>query len=335
MHAHAYNGLPDMQFVGVCDLDRERAQPLAREMNVPAYDSAERMLQELSPHIVHVVVPPQLPRGDFIRQAAAAGAAAVVIEKPIALLPSHFADLIQVNAETNIKVIVSHQRRYFANAQLILGRLPELGTIHFVRGSSQGWVMDMVTHVIDFMQMLTGDLLPDRVMATIWGARSYKDPRRNGPDNLIANLAYPNGTRGLLEVADPAFGVADFTSCTPRCNVDAWGSNGRAWIRQEGEVGWGFEVMGMQPLTGRSTWKEDTAIGQRTFTTAIKKWLEDENSPHGCRLEKAITSFRILLMAFNSALKGRPTTPADSFSDEDLDSLQAKVFAAAENRLGG
>jgi predicted dehydrogenase len=93
--------------VGVCDLDAERAEELARRHgNLPVHVDLNDLLREQRPDVVHVLTPPQSHR-DLTLQILEAGAH-VLVEKPMALSKSDACETAEAAHARELRIGVSH-----------------------------------------------------------------------------------------------------------------------------------------------------------------------------------------------------------------------------------
>ena len=343
-HARAYQGLRNMKVIALCDKDRERLAAGVKELKVPGYKSYEEMLEKERPDIVHAVTKPSVPRAVWVEPAATFGVQVLVVEKPLALVPSEAEALARAQQKTSLKIIVNHQRRYmpFATKLLELIASGSLGQVHFVRASTQGVIMDMATHLMDVALLTLGDMPPTHVWATAQGSSTYADPDRRCPEDLMATYTFAGGTRLFFEASLETFGTADFPYPHPeiyhdqrspfRCCIDIWANNGRFWWRENGT--WGYQIDGMDHPSVEQMWFEkDDMPAQCAYTQAIATWLDDPDQPHLCRFEIAKLGFDYIMAAYHSALLGRRLTWPTPFTDAEWKQLRNKLVNAPRNSL--
>src|SRR5688572_9256048 len=80
-HVAAVKALPDVELVGVFDLDKQRARENAEKWGTVAFDSMEQMI-EAGANVIHVLTPPAVHAK--VAKAALEKGCHVLIEKPIA-----------------------------------------------------------------------------------------------------------------------------------------------------------------------------------------------------------------------------------------------------------
>jgi predicted dehydrogenase len=328
-HARAYEGIAHMQVVALCEQDPERLRQGLAQLDHAAhgYSDYGQMLTTEKPDIVHVVTAPTIPRAQWIEPAAAAGVRALVIEKPIGLRPSEVEAVANAVAQSDMKVLVNHQRRYmpFIQRWEELQRSPTPpGGVQFVRASTEGPLMDMATHLMDLALWAVGDVAPEAVWATAEGGADYGQPAFQCPDAMMATITFPGGVRLLFESVESALGTRNFRGCNGRCNMDLWTDRGRFWWRQFCLSG--HQVAGAAwPFLEATNMEADDPPAQRRFTEAIATWLEDESQPHRCRFELAKLGQDILFTAYRSALLGKRLQWPSPLSDAEWEQLRCRL----------
>lgn len=98
----------DVSIVGVCDIEKDKAEKIATTFNIPKkYDDVTTMLGETSPNVVHILTPPK-SHVKLAIQAMDAGCH-VLVEKPMALTVENARRMIDKSKEKNVKLSVCHQ----------------------------------------------------------------------------------------------------------------------------------------------------------------------------------------------------------------------------------
>jgi predicted dehydrogenase len=83
-HLHQLKSMQDIELVGVCDLNKERAEFVAKRFNITnVYQHFSMFLRDCSPQVVHVLTPPQFHK-KLALEAMESGCH-VLIEKPMAM----------------------------------------------------------------------------------------------------------------------------------------------------------------------------------------------------------------------------------------------------------
>ncbi|MEE9294825.1 MAG: Gfo/Idh/MocA family oxidoreductase [Phycisphaerae bacterium] len=153
-HARIYRDLPDVELVGICDLDPKRAEDTARQVGAPALTDAADLLGKVD--AVTIAVPtvrhPEVSR-PFIQSGVA-----TLIEKPIAPDRESAAEMLRWAQESNSIISVGHSER-FNPVVLAMGRMnvePKFIETQRVspftfRSADIGVVFDMMIHDIDIV----------------------------------------------------------------------------------------------------------------------------------------------------------------------------------------
>jgi predicted dehydrogenase len=156
-HARLYASLPGAQLIGVTDQSVERAQTIADRHKARVF----RTVDELLPHVdvVSVAVPTS---GHYaVAKACLQAGKHVLIEKPIAALPTEAQELVQLAKQRSCCIQVGHSERF--NPVMALMR-PYIGKPVFVechrlssfseRGTDVDVVLDLMIHDLDLVLSL-------------------------------------------------------------------------------------------------------------------------------------------------------------------------------------
>jgi predicted dehydrogenase len=218
-HAQAYQSLPESQFVGVYDINYDRACALAQRYKVHAYQNLEEMLQDpavqaasiCSPHTSH----PEMV------EACAQAKVHALVEKPMAVDLKGCDRAIQAAEEAGIKLAVISQRRFYEPVIRMknaieagkIGR-PVLATVTVMgwrdeayyrmdlwRGkwSSEGGgvMVTQTTHQIDLFQWFMGPI------AEIFGYwDNLNHPYVEVEDTAVAVVRFRNGGMGTILISN-------------------------------------------------------------------------------------------------------------------------------------
>jgi predicted dehydrogenase len=179
VHLAALHDLEQVDLVGVCDVDQERASSAAAAHGVPAYTDFRAMLDALRPDVVHVCTPHD-QHAPVAVECIGRGIH-VVLEKPVAHTLAAAQPVVEASrANPAVKVAVCFQNRYNRAAQeayrLIAGG--SLGAVrgalatvawhrtseYYARGpwrgqrarSGGGVLMNQAIHTLDLLQWFVG-----------------------------------------------------------------------------------------------------------------------------------------------------------------------------------
>lgn len=218
-HVTAYKA-NELEIVGLCDLDTEKAKAFREEMNIPeetpVYADSLELMDREKPELVAIAT----SSGDHAKIAVEAirRGIHVIIEKPVALSMKD-ADAIIAEAEKyQVKVCVNHQNRFNPTIRKIreaveegkLGKLTHASAaIRWFRGESYykqaawrgtwkedgGALMNQCIHDIDLMiWMLGGE--PDEVFGYV---ANNTHPYIEAEDLGMAVVHFKNGCIGKIE----------------------------------------------------------------------------------------------------------------------------------------
>jgi predicted dehydrogenase len=117
LHLDAIRANPDIELVGVCDLDAARAESAGRAFGVPFFTDHRELLRAVSPQVVHITTPHD-QHVPVALDALDAGAH-VLTEKPIGQSVAAGRCLVERAAASDRKVGVVFQNRYNPTAAAI------------------------------------------------------------------------------------------------------------------------------------------------------------------------------------------------------------------------
>jgi predicted dehydrogenase len=106
-HIRHLRRIKDIDIVGVCDIDEEKAQRTAKRFGIRnAYRETSEILSEQAPDVVHLLTPPQTHK-ELSIQAMEAGCH-VLVEKPMALNVNEAEEMISASRFYGISLGVCH-----------------------------------------------------------------------------------------------------------------------------------------------------------------------------------------------------------------------------------
>jgi predicted dehydrogenase len=155
-------------FVGFHDLRPERAEQVARELNVRAFDSADDLVADCD--ALTIVVP--TPAHAAVARTALARGRHLLIEKPLATTLEEADELLDLAQRQGVIVQTGHVERF---NRAVRAALPYVDRPRFIdsdrlapfnpRGSDVAVVLDLMIHDIDLVLALVGGIVSD-VQAT-------------------------------------------------------------------------------------------------------------------------------------------------------------------------
>jgi 2-alkyl-3-oxoalkanoate reductase len=136
-HVAAVKALPDVELVGVTDLDRTRAQANAEKWGTVAFDSLDQLI-DAGANVIHVLTPPAAHAK--VALAALARGCHVLIEKPIAEDEADALEIGRVAKSKGLTASVNHSLLYDPQIKRALdmvkaGALGDVVSVDILRGS--------------------------------------------------------------------------------------------------------------------------------------------------------------------------------------------------------
>ncbi len=229
VHAAAWAAVPGVRVVAVADLVPDAAARLAAEFDASAYGDHRELLTAERPELVSVCTPPAV-RLAVVRDAIAAGARAIHIEKPIAL---SYGDALEMGAlaeEAGVQLTVNLQRRFEAVQRHAAARIAEgaIGRIVTVEGYCPN-LPDWGTHIIDLILFHLGD----RPAAWVFGQIDVSVNRwvygQVTETASLTQIGWDDGVRAIVatgrEPQTPVLNLANDTG------IIVQGTEGRVLVR--------------------------------------------------------------------------------------------------------
>ena len=206
VHAANLAANPDVEFLLVYDVDQRRAETLAPAHGARAADDVVRVFDPDEVDAV-VVASSTDTHAEHLRRAADAGVA-ILCEKPIDLVLSRAADVVEYAAARSARAMVGFNRRFdrdYAELKRVVdsgeigqveliqltSRGPAVPPLEYVRVSG-GQMRDQAVHFFDLARWIAG-LDPTEVYAT---GSTLADPRiaeYGDVDTSVITLRLPTG----------------------------------------------------------------------------------------------------------------------------------------------
>ena len=298
-HADAFFNNDRFEIVGLCDIDKARVEAAAQKFGQPKTGTdAQALLRGLKPDVFCFCTLPQL-RLDMIRLGVESGARLIAFEKPIALTTNEALEVMKLVREGNVKTVVSHQHRYGEHYQKVKEIIASgaIGRVHTVYGTATGWMMHMLTHLIDYIRWFNDNAEAEWVVGQASGKEKFAD-NHPSPDYVAGLIQFANGVRGIVESGDGAPDVPEVDYWWRKCRIGAQGTEGFAEVLTGG--GWraitkdsGGVISGPGCM--------DYAHDMPPYIQQIADWLDDPNKVHPCNGESAYKGFEIMMAICRSA----------------------------------
>ena len=320
-HAAAFQANSRFELAGVCDIDEARLAAAAGKLGVTAKSTDARQLAlELRPDVFCFCTLPGV-RSAMVRIGIDCGARLVAMEKPVALTSAEGMQVRDMLEAAGVKAVVSHQHRYGEHYRKVkeIVQSGVLGRIHTVYGTSTGWMMHMLSHLVDYIRWFNGEAHAEWVMAQASGRSKLADAHPS-PDYIAGLIQFANGVRGLVECGAGAPDVPEVDYWWRKCRIGAQGSEGFAEVL----TGGGWRVVSRQvSCSGGGSMNYD--LDMPPYVQQIADWLDDEQQVHPCNFGSAWEGFEIMMACCRSAaLGGQIKLPLDS-ADNELEMLKSAL----------
>ena len=305
-HAAAFAANPRFSVAGICDIDAARLDAAALKLGGPRTGTdAAALARELRPDVFCFTTMPTL-RLDLIKAGIDCGARLIAYEKPIALSSAEARQIMDLVRSSGVKTVVSHQHRYGAHYQKVneIIKSGELGRVHTVYGHATGWMLHMMTHMIDYCRWFNGNADAAWVMAQAAGRGKLDDPHPS-PDYIAGTIHFANGVRGLVETGAGAPDVPEGDYWWRKCRIGAQGTHGFAEVLTGG--GWRAVTKGgVQGGEGCMNYDLDMP----PYIADMAAWLDDDRAVHPCNGEEAYKGFEIMMAMARSVVdRGQVALP--------------------------
>jgi len=312
-HAQAFQANGRFEVVGVCDVDQARLdRAAARFGDAVKGTDALRVALEAKPDVFCFCTLPNL-RSEMIRAGIKSGARLIAFEKPVALNTREGSAVRKLLAEGGVKAVVSHQHRYGEHYRKVKQIIESgaLGHVHTVYGTAPGWMMHLISHLIDYMRWYNGDSPAQWVMGQAAGRVKLGDLHPS-PDYIGGFIQFANGVRGVVECGAGAPDVPEVDYWWRKCRIGAQGTEGFAEVLTGG--GWrAVTNAGVSSGSGCMNYDLDMA----PYIQEMADWLDDDRKLHSCNFESAYAGFEIMMALCRSAVNGgQVALPLTESADE-------------------
>lgn len=322
-HATMFKANGRFELAGLCDLDTARLKAAAEKLSSPpTFTDARAMIRSAKLDVFCFCTLPNL-RKPLIRLGLESGARLIAFEKPLALTSAEGFEIKNLLDKAGVKAVISHQHRYGAHyrkAQEIIAS-GALGRVHTVYGTATGWLMHMLSHLIDYLRWFNGNADAEWVMAQAAGRGKLADPHPS-PDYIAGFIHFANGVRGIVECGAGAPDVPEVDYWWRKCRLGALGTEGFAEV-----------------LTG-SGWRAVTKNGAQSgpgcmnydldmppYIQQIADWLDDDRQEHPCNFKSAYQGFEIMMALCRSVIEGAQVALPLAAPADELAQLRAKLPA--------
>lgn len=301
-HAEAFYGNPRFEIVGLCDHHPERLEAAAKKFGNPATNSDPiALLLGVWPDVFCFCTQPKT-RLELIRLGVESRAKLIAFEKPPALSTNEALEIMNLVRKANVKTVVSHQHRYGEHYQKVKQIISSgaLGRVHTVYGTATGWMMHLLTHLIDYARWFNDNAEAEWVVGQASGREKLSD-NHPSPDYVAGLVQFSNGVRGIFESGEGAPDVLEVDYWWRKCRIGAQGTEGFAEVL----TGSGWRAITRDSggaISGPGTM--DYAHDMPLYVQGIADWLDDPEKVHPCNGESAFKGFEIMMAMCRSAVQG-------------------------------
>ena len=300
-HALTFHANPRFEVAGICDIDEARLAAAAAKLGNPKTSKdAAALARAVQPDLFCFCTLPSL-RMPMIRAGIDGGAKMIAFEKPIAASSAEAMQMRQALQAKGVKAVVSHQHRYGAHYRKVKEIVASgaLGRVHTVYGTATGWMLHMMTHLIDYMRWYNGEAEAQWAMGQAAGRKKLADAHPS-PDYIAGFVQFANGVRGVIECGAGAPDQPDVAKWWGKNRIGAQGTDGFAEVLTNG--GWRAVTRAGGAQSGEGVMNYDADMP--AYVQEMADWLDDDKKVHPCHFESAYKGFEIMMALCRSASGG-------------------------------
>jgi predicted dehydrogenase len=320
-HASAFHSNPRFQVAGICDIDKKRLEAAAPKLGNPQISTDARALAaSVKPDIFCFCTLPNL-RLDLIKAGIESGAKLIAFEKPIALTSAEGMKIKQLLDAAKVKAVVSHQHRYGEHYKKVHDIIASgaLGRLNTVYGTATGWMMHMLSHLIDYTLWFNKGAKAQWVMAQAAGRGKLTDVHPS-PDYIAGFIHFSNGVRGIVDCGAGAPDVPEVPYWWRKCRIGAQGTDGFAEVLTGG--GWrAVTKTGCHGGEGSMNYDLDMP----PYIQEMADWLDDDKKVHACSFNSAYEGFEIMMALCQSVIAGKQIALPLASGMDEIAALREKL----------
>lgn len=332
-HASAFHANPRFKLAGICDIDKARLEAAAPKLGQPEISTDARALAaKVKPDIFCFCTLPNL-RSELIEAGIQSGAKLIAFEKPVALTSAEGMKIKKMLDAAKIKAVVSHQHRYGAHYKKVHDIIASgaLGRLNTVYGTATGWMMHMMSHLIDYAFWFNPGAKAEWVMAQAAGRGKMTDIHPS-PDYVAGFIHFSNGVRGIVDCGAGAPDVPEVPYWWRKCRIGAQGTDGFAEVMTGG--GW-RAVTKTGSHSGEGAMNYD--LDMPPYIQEMADWLDDDKKLHACNFDSAYQGFEVMMALCRSVIEGGQVALPLTNGIDEIALLKEKLpnrkvlFSLAEN----
>jgi len=299
-HAAAFRANPRFEVAGICDVDPSKLEGAEAFGNPKTSTDAAALLKEIKPDVFCFTTMPNL-RYELIRLGVESGAKLIAYEKPMALSTTEARKIMDLVRRAGVKTVVSHQHRYgehYRKTKEIIAS-GAIGRVHTVYGQATGWMLHMMTHLVDYLRWFNNNVDAEWVMAQASGRGKLTDPHPS-PDYIAGFIHFANGVRGIVECGAGAPDVPEVDYWWRKARVGAQGTEGFAEVLTGG--GWRAITRDSGGVIG-GPGSMNYDLDMPPYIADIAAWLDNDAAVHPCNGEEAFKGFEIMMALCRSVVE--------------------------------
>ena len=194
------------ELVGVCDAVHERAQALASEFGVPAFESVEAMLERARPEVVDIAT--SVPSHHALARQALDAGCHVLCEKPVATDIDEASAMVRAAERADRLFSICFQYRHWDESMYLRRRIAagDLGHVHAVRTfggaehnfpvhrhalAHRGVISHWTIHNLDLILWMLGNPEPLTASAFAWQRLRGYPPALGLPPGETETAVHP------------------------------------------------------------------------------------------------------------------------------------------------
>ena len=320
-HAAAFNANPRFEVTAICDIDKDKVEASAPSLGNPlTFADPAELVSSTRPDVFCFCTMPTL-RLDMIKLGIKSRAKLIAFEKPVATSSAEAMKIKALLDRKKIKTVVSHQHRYGEHYRKVKEIITsgKLGNVHTVYGTAGGWMMHMLSHLIDYMRWYNGESDANWVMGQAAGHGKFSDVH-SSPDYIAGFIQFANGVRGIVECGAGAPDVPEVDYWWRKCRIGAQGSDGFAEVLTGG--GW-------RAVTKSGSWSGEGCMNydldMPPYIQDMADWLDDDSKVHPCNFTSAYKGFEIMMGLCRSVIEGGQISLPLVKGKNEIKLLQKKI----------
>ncbi|GAB3597746.1 Gfo/Idh/MocA family protein [Microbacterium tumbae] len=321
VHARAWAGTADVRLVAIADPVAEAAEELAAEHGATAYHDVATMLERERPELVSVCTPPGV-RLEAVRQAIAAGARAIHVEKPIATSYQDARTMVEEAEAAGVQLTVNLQRRFEPVHRHARRRIDEgaIGDIVTIEGYCPN-LGDWGSHILDLILFYLSDAPPSWVIGQIDVTLNRYVYGAFAETSSLTQVAWPSGIRAVVatgrEPQTPVLNLANNTGLIVQGTAGRIESRGARCVVQR--FGAETEIFPSPYASDPSTWERgiDPAIFAATADAIadVVDALDSDRAPE-LTARRGLAGAELIFATYESSRSRRrvdlPLEPTDN-----------------------